>query len=392
MRPTILTFVRYYLPGYKSGGPVRTIANLVDALGDELDFRIITADRDALESTPYADVAIDQWNTLGKARVFYASPRSRSLGSLSRLIRETPHDVLYLNSCFDPRFTARPLLARRLGRIPNRPVVLAPRGEFSPGALRIRAWKKRPYLLLSRPMGLYRNLTWQASSEHEARNIRRMMGSCATKIVVAPNLPAAFVELGTDAAANTRGDSDPLRVVFLSRVTPMKNLDFALRVLGRVTVALTLDIYGVIDDEPYWQACRREIDRLPSNIAVAYHGPILHEEVAPKLRNHDLFFLPTRGENYGHVIHESLAAGVPVLISDQTPWRDLDEQGVGFVRPLDDPSAFVTALEQLAALDVPAREALRQRAAEYARRYANNDAIVTQNRDLFLNLVQARQA
>lgn len=392
MKPTILTFVRYYLPGYKSGGPVRTIANLVDALGDTFDFRIVTADRDALESTPYADVAIDRWNTLGKARVFHASPRYRSVDAISRLVRDTPHDILYLNSCFDPRFTVRPLLARRLGRFSKRPVILAPRGEFSAGALRIRAWKKRPYLLLARGLGLYRDVTWQASSEHEAEDIRRAMGRCARRIVVASNLPASLPDVPHGAASQEQHDSGRLRVVFLSRVTPMKNLDFALRVLARVHVPLNLDIYGVIDDEPYWRECRRAIDRLPANITVAYHGPIPHEEVAPKLRNHDLFFLPTRGENYGHVIHEALAAGVPVLISDRTPWRDLDEQGVGFVRSLDDPPAFADAIEQFAALDGPARRAMRRRAADYARRRATDDAIVVQNLDLFLNLVQARQA
>ena len=49
--------VRYYLPGYKSGGPVRTIVNLVDHLGDDIDFRIVTSDRDALEDAPYANVS-----------------------------------------------------------------------------------------------------------------------------------------------------------------------------------------------------------------------------------------------------------------------------------------------------------------------------------------------
>lgn len=68
----MLVFVAYYLPGYQSGGPVRSIANFVDHLGDEFHIRIITRDRDALGTEPYAGVVIDHWNTVGKAQVFYA--------------------------------------------------------------------------------------------------------------------------------------------------------------------------------------------------------------------------------------------------------------------------------------------------------------------------------
>ena len=45
-RPIILSFAGHYLPGYKAGGPIRSIANMVDQLGDEFDFRIVAGDRD----------------------------------------------------------------------------------------------------------------------------------------------------------------------------------------------------------------------------------------------------------------------------------------------------------------------------------------------------------
>src|SRR5690606_13980179 len=115
-RPVVLTFVHYYLPGYKSGGPIRTIANMAARLGDEIDFRIVTCDRDATETAPYPHLADEEsWLDVGKAKVLYLPPSRRSLRNMSRIMRETPHDILYLNSFFDPVFTLRPLLARRLG-------------------------------------------------------------------------------------------------------------------------------------------------------------------------------------------------------------------------------------------------------------------------------------
>ena len=163
---------------------------MVDQLGDELDFRVFTSDRDAFETGPYPNVIVDGWNTVGKAKVYYASPANRSLGKLARLIKETDHDVLYLNSFFHPVFTLRPLAAGRLGRITKRPIVIAPRGEFSEGALAIRWWKKRSYIAFAKTLGLYRDLIWQASSEHEADDIRKALGSMAKRIVIAPDLSA----------------------------------------------------------------------------------------------------------------------------------------------------------------------------------------------------------
>ena len=90
-------------------------------------------------------------------------------------------------------------------------------------------------------------------------------------------------------------------------------------------------------------------------MTVKYHGVIKHEEVARELAGHDLFFLPTWGENFGHVIHEALAAGLPVLISDKTPWRNLEDQGVGWDLPLDAPEKFRRVIEDQSAVDSDVR-------------------------------------
>jgi|APTNR8051073442_1049403.scaffolds.fasta_scaffold02526_8 glycosyltransferase involved in cell wall biosynthesis len=384
-KPIVLTFVRYYLPGYKSGGPVRTIANMVDHLGDNFEFRIITSDRDALDEKPYSGVDVDAWNQVGKADVYYASPNRRSARALAQLITDTPHDVLYLNSFFDPIFTLQPLLARRMGWIPKKPVVIAPRGEFSAGALALKWWKKKPYLAATRLIGLYRDLTWQASSEHEQADIVREMGRTATRILVAPNLPAFHTQIDVQSAP--REKTEPLRIVFLSRISPMKNLDFALRVLGKVSVPVELHIFGGINDGAYWKSCQDLIHVLPYQVSVLYRGMIDHAVVHETLSKYDLFFLPTHGENYGHVIFEALSAGVPVLISDQTPWRDLDHEGVGYVRSLNDKDAFIKIIEQQFLLNVREREEQALKARHYAQRVAMNSSTIESNGALFLNLL-----
>ena len=100
-----------------------------------------------------------------------------------------------------------------------------------------------------------------------------------------------------------------------------------------------------------------------------------------------MFFLPTRGENYGHVIFEALAAGVPVLISDQTPWRDLEQEAVGYMRPLNDENAFVEVIESQSRLGECERGEQAGKARSYAQRMATSSHVLEQNRMLFMDLL-----
>lgn len=388
-RIRVLTFVRYYLPGFKSGGPVRTIANMVDHLSSDLKFLIVTSDRDALDTKPYNNIAIDEWNAVGNAEVYYASPRNCTLKTFARLICETPHDVLYLNSLFDPLFTVMPLLARTFGLISKSPTVIAPRGEFSEGALALKAWKKRPFLIAAKYLGLYRDLLWQASSEYEVEDIRRNMGWNARLIRIAPNLPPVTTSI-EEPQRLSQSINSPFRMIFLSRITPKKNLDFALDVLSRVTVPVEFAIYGPIGDEVYWRKCRQFISKLPEHIRAVYGGSLPPAKVPEVLATFDLFFLPTRGENFGHVILEALCAGTPVLISDQTPWPQ-DIMGGCTICAVGDIESFVEAIERSARLSPAERRLQCDAALAAAKTFIEGSPLREQNLDLFREAIASSQ-
>ncbi len=345
-KPKILTFVSYYLPGYKAGGPLRTIANMVEHLSDDFEFWIVTRDRDLGDTELYADVMVSQWNDMQGAKVFYLSTENQTLKGITDVINTTPHDLIYLNSFFDPLFTLKPLLARRFGRVKDVPVVLAPRGEFSISALRLKRFKKRVYIQVAKWLGLYDSIYWHASSVHEAEDIKREFAVKDDSIVTALDLPA---KLSQDNFADNQlsAESDVFRVVFLSRISPMKNLDYALRVLKSVTAQVKFDIYGPIEDKTYWELCEELIRLVPTNIDVSYCNSVQPDDVAKIFSQYDLFLFPTRGENYGHVIAESLSVGTPVLISDQTPWRNLESDGLGWDISLDDVNGFKTVIQTM---------------------------------------------
>lgn len=385
-KPRILAFTQFYLPGYKAGGPIRTVANMASRLGSAFDFRVVTLNHDSGNTTPYDTVESEEWTQVGKAQVMYMPPSRLSIRRLSALVASFAPDVIYLNSFFDWRFTQRILWARRFGCFRSTPVVLAPRGEFSPGALAIKPRRKTSYMALMRGTGLYSGLTWQASSELEKQDIVRALPRVNPgSIKVAMDLCSG--ERLETVAVQERPVGAPLRICFLSRVTPMKNLDFAIRALGQVQAAVHFAIYGPIGNPDYWNTCQDMLEALPSHITHAYVGSIHPAAVHGVLSNHDLFLLPTRGENYGHVIHEALQAGLPTLISDQTPWRDLEARGVGWTEPLHDAARFAAIIDDVATWPLSRLAAVRVQAAEFAREHVDDGGQVKANMDLFLDLL-----
>ncbi|MGD9213064.1 MAG: glycosyltransferase [Desulfobacteraceae bacterium] len=377
----ILVFLHYYLPGFKSGGPVRTLANMVEQLGDEFEFLIVTSDRDTLDKKPYPNVVGDKWHRLGKAWVYYTSKRNQGFSTWKRLIKETRHDILYLNSLFDPLFTILPLIAYKIGRGYGDKIVIAPRGELFPGALGVKWWKKIPYLYLFRLLGLYSHSVWHASTIEEKRYIQRWFGK-SELIIIARNLSVSQVKSNI-CNCNHKISSD-LRIVFLSRICRNKNLSYALKILATISLNIKFDIWGTMGDLDYWEKCQKKINKLPPNINVCYQGVAENSKVIEILSNYDLFFFPTLGENFGHVIAEALTAGIPVLISDRTPWKDLKAKGVGWDLSLDNDNAFVKAIETVAVMDYEKRRKMCLHIQKYSEKKLTDPSIVAANRQMFL--------
>ena len=366
----ILIVIGCYLPGYKAGGPIRSIANMIELLGDEFKFSVITADRDLGENEPYPGIQPGLWNPVGKAQVRYLSPEECSCLNMRRILNLHDYDLIYLNSFF-MNFSIKVLWLRLVHQIPKRPILLAPLGEFSLGAIALKAYKKRPYIWFTNLISLYKGLIWKASSEFEAADIRREMTTGFPNIHIVPDLVDIHPMKLAEAKKNKKLVGS-LKVVFLSRISRMKNLDFALKLIAGIQGDIQFDIYGPIEDKPYWQECQKLIAKLSQNIQVRFCGFVQPDQVQKIFSNYHLFLFPTRGENFGHVIFESLSAGCPVLISDQTMWRDLEKKGVGWDLPLSEPKKFQLVLQKYINMDEVKFETLSNKATAFASVVANN--------------------
>jgi glycosyltransferase involved in cell wall biosynthesis len=387
-RPVILCFLTYYLPGYKSGGPLRTITNFVECFREEFDVYIVTSDRDVQDNEPYSGISFGTWNQVRGAKVFYVAVSPLTLMTVVRLLRSTQYDVLYVNSFFSPFFTVIPLLLRKLGLVRNKPCVIAPRGEFSAGALLFKSTKKKIYMTMAKVIGLYKNLWWQASSGHEKMDIERALSYVKSEnISIARDLAIVKLDVDFQPFVQCHKSEARLRICFLSRITPIKNLDFALRALVRVDADVVFTIYGPKEHNTYWERCEAIILSLPPNVSVVYGGAVHPSDVTSKLAQHDLFLLPTKGENYGHVIHEALMSGLPVLLSDQTPWSDLESRGVGWAISLDDEIEFSRRIDEVAKWSQSHMARVRHAAVRYATELALDGEVLNSNKALFYRAI-----
>ncbi len=172
-------------------------------------------------------------------------------------------------------------------------------------------------------------------------------------------------------------------VVFLSRISRKKNLDGALTMLNGLEGDVCFSIYGPKEDLEYWQECQNIIGSLPAHIRIEYCGPVAHEEILRILAKHHLLFLPTHSENFGFVILEALLAGCPVLISDQTPWRDLQAKKVGWELPLTEPERFREVLQVCIDMDQESFSNLARNSYEYGMRILREDPSVEESIQLF---------
>ncbi|WP_164891117.1 glycosyltransferase [Botryobacter ruber] len=372
--------IDWFLPGYKAGGPIRSCANLVAHLQEEYDFFILTRNTDYNSKEPYPGVKPDTWQRLFNVNIYYFSSAYLSYKSLKKVITDVRPDVIYINGIFSRYFSIYPLIISR--SLYTERVLVAGRGMFAPGAREVKGGKKNLFFKIARFVGLYRNINFHATNEMEAGYIKEVLGM-STPVLVASNLAAKPGD--KESADGVRKLPNQLRLVSFARISPEKNTLYALQLLASYQYdgEIVYDLFGQLNDSGYWAACQEIIKSLPAHIEVSYRGSIENTLIPATLQQYHALFLPTKGENFGHAILESLVEGVPVIISDKTPWRNLVESNVGFDLPLEQPEQFRNALSAMLAMEQEAYEQMKQDCKEFALAVLKDEEVLEANRSLF---------
>lgn len=340
----ILVFTDWYEPGFKAGGPIRSCVNFAQHMQTDCDIFIFTSDRDLGDTSGYPTIKTDVWNKHSFVSIFYVSPSFLKWKTILNETRTINPEYIYVNSMYSRYFSVYPLLMKKLGLI-KASLILAPRGMLKSTALKFKRKKKKFFLRLLRLFQIQKGVIFHATDATENNDIKAIFGKEISCVQI-PNLPPKQNQIRL--LNKLPGE---LNIIFIGRIHPIKNLNFLLNCLAKLKSNICLTIVATIEDEAIWFECQELINNFPSNIHVIIEKDIPHEQIEDLILRHHIFVLPTLGENFGHAIFEALSVGRPVLISDQTPWRNLQSVKAGWDLSLHNPLAFVDVLKEVAEMN-----------------------------------------
>lgn len=361
----ILIVMGGFFPGKKYGGPPVSVDNFCSLMSD-CDCYIVTHNHDMGESIPYEGITEGKWIDRGNCKAIYLSNEDYCKHQFEAVINDIKPDIIYLQGLFQPCILPCLELAKKY----KIKVLLAPRGELCAGAFK-KKYKKILYIVYLKIKGLFRNVSFQSTSDEETETIQKYLGADKNRIHFLTNIPS----IPRQVYEHPVKEAGKASFVFLSRIHPKKNLLSALKYFSRVTGEVCFDIYGPIEDGQYWDECQRAKRELPENIKVNYCGLVSHDEVHQVFSRYNSFLFPTFSENFGHVVAEALAVGTPVIISDQTPWNDVCEAGAGWAIPLTNTEGFTAAMQTIIDYDAKKFESISSNAYKYEHLHSNRDML-----------------
>lgn len=270
-----------------------------------------------MDGTSAEDLIKNKWITgPNRENIFYLNSITPRL--VYRLLAEVKPDAVWVNGIFNATTTLPGILFARVLGIK---IFFSPRGMLQPWGLARRKWIKRGYLFLLKRI-IPRTVEWHATDRNEEQDIIKIFGRNRL-IHIAPNVPRK----PTSYQPLEWTPGEKMKLVFLSLINPNKNLHLLIDAVLPLQDYYTLDIFGPVANTLYGETCFEKIREAPH---ISYKGAVPPWQVQELLCQYHFFVLPTQGENFGHAIFDALSSSVPVIISKNTPWKDIEKTGAGF--------------------------------------------------------------
>ena len=283
-----------------------------------------------------ADLALKNRMNLSELNTFYAWWPSRvgyspSMEQAATSEKGAYYDVLHQHSIW----LAISRVTNRWRTAFSRPTVVAPHGTLEEYSIKISRWKKKLALIAYEMVNLRSAACLHATSSREAASFRRF--GLMNPIAVIPNgVPEEWLwNKGDDARFRAKFSipSNSRLLLFLSRLHPIKGLPLLFEAISQILPSLSewfLIIAGFEDTSGYQQELKHLAVKLGIIEKIKIVGPLYGQNKQDAFAAADLFVLPTHSENFGIVIAEALAAGMPVLTTRGTPWEELQTYKCGW--------------------------------------------------------------
>lgn len=206
---------------------------------------------------------------------------------------------------------------------------ISPRGMFEPWSLSQGLIKKRLARFLYQDFILRKAHCLVVSSIQEKKNIETLLSDVEFRIV--PNLCEDLQSL-TQNTHHVRSE-----IVYVSRIHKKKGLDILIKAFAlalKECPDLTLKVYGR-GEQKYVNYIVNLIGTLGLQSRIHLKGEVYGQEKAFVLSRSGVCVLSSWSENFGNIVSEALSVGLPVIVSDNMPWQDVEDNGCGLVSSVD---------------------------------------------------------
>lgn len=266
------------------------------------------------------------------------------------------------------------------------PYVINPRGDLEITRINynvLKKWKKRiAWRLYGKHIA--NNAACVIATSLQEHNSIRQLG-CKAPIAIIPN----GIDLATFPQEVVHHHGEKKVVLFLSRVNPIKGIEFLIEAWSRLDANLRasweLHIVGNSDPVDYIKDLKKQVDKFGIGESVRFVGALNGTEKLRKYQDSNLFILPTLNENFGNVVAEAMMCECPVITTKNAPWSCLKEENCGWWIDLSVDN-ITLALREAMGLSDDARHELGKKSREcIINRYAAT--VVAKNTKLLYNWV-----
>lgn len=322
---TIVIFSDWYVPGYKAGGPIQSVYNLACLLSKKMHVKVVCSNRDLNANEPYSGIISNTWTLIApQHEVYYLEVTGSKLGIIKQIVKENKDSILYINGIYSFYFSILPAFLAMFYKIST--CMISVRGMLHASALSVKPFKKHLFLAFARGFGLYKKSILLSSGEAESIEIQKVFGKVEIKEV--PNIPLLPENIVSEKR-NYPVNNQHYSFLFLGRISPEKNPIGLIKALRLIQLPCKVTFCGSSLENSYLNAFKEELLNLPASVQAEYIGDLPHSSIGKLFNTHDVMVLPSLGENFGHSIFESFVYSTPVIIGNNTPWKNIESNYAG---------------------------------------------------------------
>ena len=296
------------------------------------------------------------------------------------LLNHLRPDIFHSNSCWLPYCALTIIWAEKCGIR----TVLTPHGMLEPWILhRHHFTKKLPALLLYQKLAIQKADILVATAETEKKHLQNLMWN--DKIAVVPNC----VKIDEIIPKNqyTLNKS----ILYLGRIHVKKGIELLVKAVSNIRECLkgwTVSVVGN-GDETYIQKLKGIVQTLNVGDIIQFHAPVFGQQKYDLYRSADVFVLPSYSENFGIVVAEALASGVPVITTKGTPWSELDTDNCGWWCEID-VNSITNALKSFLILSTSDLQKMGKNGRRIVEERYSSESVAARMFDLYSNLIDKK--